>query len=478
MSSISIQGSTFTVRGTVVDQATQQGVVDVVVSAYDKDTNLLLDKDDYLGIGVTDEHGKFEIRFEASAFRSNFLDRYPDLYFTVLDGGIELANTEDKYIKSAGPDTPEITLSVDLSKDKLRKLINPTAVPGWVGGFAQSNEAFAYPTPNLSSLPMLGNLDNIGKLQRQQKVVWPEFSWNSEPDAEDKKRCYQMFAPDISRLGYTAEGRVYSIICPQQGACSPNLGSINVEVTVTGNRGWANESDRTLFADMTVQGCIWFSPSAHQGPLVKKLWDHFKENKLPFPSTKANGIIVRTYMPGNPDQPSFPLIKGQTDRFPIPAFAQHNALAWTVGHLDVEIGAIKLTGVSKVDEFNQAILDIFNLAAANMLKEHNVLSWNVWFTAPEDVNQEEWSKHAEYWRTSIDTDHGSPDGDSSPARYYDGSPLRILQTIVEEKEATSSPFKKIETVVEKKLQTMLEKKEETIAEKEEAIIKAWMRKHM
>ena len=53
--------------------------------------------------------------------------------------------------------------------------------PGWIGGFAQSNPAFAYPNPDLSSLKLLGNMDNIDMLQRQQKVTWPEFSWETLP---------------------------------------------------------------------------------------------------------------------------------------------------------------------------------------------------------------------------------------------------------------------------------------------------------
>ncbi|NNF35049.1 MAG: hypothetical protein HKN68_13125, partial [Saprospiraceae bacterium] len=94
--------------------------------------------------------------------------------------------------------------------DKLRTLINEVPVVGWVGGFVMENPAFAYPSPDLSSLDMLGNMENIDKLQRQQKVVWPEFSWETEPGNSDPMRCFQMFAPDISRLGYTDEGRVYS----------------------------------------------------------------------------------------------------------------------------------------------------------------------------------------------------------------------------------------------------------------------------
>src|SRR6185312_7317507 len=51
---------------------------------------------------------------------------------------------------------------------------------GWIGGFAQSNPAFAYPDPDLSSLPLLDNMDNIRLLERQQAALWPEFSWETQ----------------------------------------------------------------------------------------------------------------------------------------------------------------------------------------------------------------------------------------------------------------------------------------------------------
>src|SRR5580704_11781561 len=105
--------------------------------------------------------------------------------------------------------------------------------PGWVGGFAASNPAFAYPDPDLNSLPMLQNMDNINKLTRQQAVLWPEFSWETV-QKQPASRCFQMFASDISRLGYDDSGRVWSIICPQQGVVFPSTVTMNVEVTVTG----------------------------------------------------------------------------------------------------------------------------------------------------------------------------------------------------------------------------------------------------
>lgn len=416
---ITISGSTYTVVGTVKNKTNNEGVLDLQVLAYDKDP---IGKDDFLGIGITNSAGAFTISFDSNKFAWIF-DRSPDLYFIVEDGGLELLNTKENVIKDANASTADINLQVDLSKDKLRQNINKTAVPGWVGGFEPDD---------LSQFPMLDNLANIDKLQRQQKVLWPEFSWETEPGNSDPKRCYQMFAPDISRLGYTNEGRVYSIICPQQGACSPHLGSMNVEVTVTGNRGWADEKNRTLAADMSVVGKIWFSPSAHKNTFLQQIKKDFNKNNLPFPATKADAIVIRTFKPGYPDEIIFPLSSNLSTDFPIPDFARHEEIAWTKGHLGVEIGAIEKIGNEKVDDFNQMVLDIFNTAAGNMLKEGNTLTWDVWFTAPELVDQKEWAEHAEKWRLSIDTDHGSPDGPGTVPRYFDGSPFEPIKDLIKE----------------------------------------------
>jgi hypothetical protein len=159
--SITISGSTYTVRGTVRDQKTNEGVLGLNVVIYDKD---ILKKDDFLGIGVTNVNGQFEVSFKSSAFSFFIFDRKPDLYFVIDDGGTVLLNTENNVIKNANASTPPINLLVDMSKSKLRALINPVPVSGWVGGFAQSNPEFAYPTPNLSSLEIYGNMQNLEKL--------------------------------------------------------------------------------------------------------------------------------------------------------------------------------------------------------------------------------------------------------------------------------------------------------------------------
>ena len=309
--------------------------------------------------------------------------------------------------------------------------LSPEAAPGWTGGFAESNPAFAYPDPDLSSLPVLDNLANIPKIQRQQAVYWPEFSWETIL-GNPESRCFQRFAHNISRLGYDDTGRAWSIICPQQGVCVRNVACLNVEVTVTGQRGWVNETDREMAADLGVEGTIWFSPSSHENWFVREAWSLFEKSSLPFPSSKANAMKVLTHEVGNPEHPLFALRSGQTTRFAAPEFAKHPE-AWDVGNLSVQIGTPQKTNHHAVDTFNKKVLEIFNVGSGNMLQAGNVLTWDVWFTAPELVNTEEWATHAERWRHSIDADHGNPTGSvSSPARYADGSPFEAARNMEEE----------------------------------------------
>lgn len=308
----------------------------------------------------------------------------------------------------------------------------PQIPAGWIGGFAESNKKFAYPTPDLGSLDMLKNMDHIHLLERQLAVLWPEFSWESEPGNRDPKRCHQMFAPDISRLGYTDQGRVYSIICPQQGIESPSFGSMNLEVTVTGQRGWVDENTRELAGDMSVEARAWFGPGCHEKAAVKLLWKLLDELGHDFPFSKDKAIVISAHKPGDPDQPIFALSKGESTRFNAPEFARHADKAWSVGHVEVEIGAIEPTHHTAVDDFNRLFLDIFNMGSGNMLKAGNVLTWNVWFNDPELVDQEEWRDHAEKWRKSIDVDHTSPDRQRSPAYFHDRTPFQPADELMDE----------------------------------------------
>ncbi|MCW9708431.1 hypothetical protein [Fodinibius salsisoli] len=302
--------------------------------------------------------------------------------------------------------------------------------PGWEGGFAESNSDFAYPNPDLSSLPMLCNMANINLLQRQQAVKWPEFSWLTNKGHADPGRCFQMFAPNISRIGYNNRGRVYSIICPQQGVWIDDKVCLNAEITVTGQRGWVKEPKGKLAADMTVEGKIWFSPK--QGTVGQLIWPLLEKSYHDFPLDKAHAIKVKTHHLGDPDRPIFPVRDGETSRFESPEFARHEDEAYTVGNVEVEIGEVKKTYDPVVDEFNKIIMTGFNLASGNMLQYGNILSWNVWFAEPQLVNREEWRTHAERWRKSIDAHHGYPDGPGTKAKYFDGTPFNAKQHALDE----------------------------------------------
>ncbi|WP_316823076.1 hypothetical protein [Pedobacter gandavensis] len=242
----------------------------------------------------------------------------------------------------------------------------------WIGGFEESNPAFKYPKPDLSALKLLDNMANIDKLQRQMKAIWPEFSWKTQLGVE-KSRCYQMFAPDISRIGYTDEGRVYSLICPQQGAYIKELGiNFNVEVTVTGQRGWVNETSKEMAADLGVVGKIWFSPDYNSNRIIKLLFEVLDKTKYPF--SKASALEVNTSKSGDPKDVYFPLVRFESQSFEIPDFAQHKKEAFTVAHLDVQINDITQTADPLVNKFNTIILGLFNIASGNMLAKSNVLS--------------------------------------------------------------------------------------------------------
>jgi hypothetical protein len=181
---------------------------------------------------------------------------------------------------------------------------NSNVPPGWVGGFAASNPAFAYPTPDLMALKMLGNMDNIPRLRRQQKVLWPEFSWETVL-GKPASRCFQMFAPDISRLGYDDTGRVWSIICPQQGVCEPSIGCLNVEVTVTGQRGWADETNREVAADMTSKVRFGSVRARTKIGSLRKHGNFLKKAVSPIPRTKQTRLRSPPISPEAPTNPSF-----------------------------------------------------------------------------------------------------------------------------------------------------------------------------
>lgn len=310
---------------------------------------------------------------------------------------------------------------------------------GWIGGFAESNPAFAYPKPNLSDLAFYDNMDNIDKLARQIKVIWPEFSWQSVI-GDESSRCFSRFAPDISRMGYDDTGRVWSIMCPQQGISSPVLGALNIEVTVTKTRGWIDEPSGSLAADMTVEGKIWFSPPSWQHPFNRALFAAIAEVEHNFPLSKANAIKIALHHFDNPLNQILDVRDGLSPRFDPPDFTLHyddsfqwkgkhprTLKAYTVANVEVQIGNPEKTGDPIADTFNDLVMEAFNISSGNLLTQSNILTWNVWCTCPETVDQEEWRNHAKKWRDSIDSTNHSPEGEGTSPVYRDGSPLNVSE---------------------------------------------------
>ena len=298
---------------------------------------------------------------------------------------------------------------------------------GWIGGFSDNPPGQPYPNAELlSSLPFEGNLDHIPNINRMLRAKWPEFSWEVTK-GDPNTRMYQMFAPDISRLGYDNTGRVWSIICPQQGIYFPTIGAtMNIEVTVTGNRGWINElaPTETLFAaDITIKPTIWFSPDSVDGWFWQKLLelDNKWSNQLAL--SKLKGIRINT---SNEDGTNdiVQVRMGEYPDYPFPTRANHwGDYAWAVANLGITIGSIASTSNPNVDEFNSKVMELFNLGSGNLLQENSLLIWNLWAGSPELVNQDEWAHHAEYWRHSIDVNHRPPEGEGTSITDINNEPF-------------------------------------------------------
>ncbi|MEE9407518.1 MAG: hypothetical protein V3V28_05530 [Polaribacter sp.] len=326
--------------------------------------------------------------------------------------------------------------------------LKPNHIPakGWKGGFLKKNPEMNYTTPNLGSLDFNDNLHKIQNIKRQQRVLWPEFTWETKKGQKDPKRCFQMFAPDISRVGYDNTGQSWSIICPQQGTFIPGVGTFNVEVTVKGQKGWVDEANKSLAVDMIVKPKIWFSPAANESAYGKLLWSIFELNNLGycFPSEKTKAIELNTYQTTSQKTTTITLRDGLFMEGDLPPFTIHKE-AWSHANVEVEIGEIDLNHSDLVNEFNTIMMKAFNIGSGNMLQQGNILAWNVWFDAPSIVNRKEWENHADVWRRSIDVDHCSPDGPGTDPRFADGSIFNV------EKELFAEVINEIKKFIKKHL---------------------------
>lgn len=90
---------------------------------------------------------------------------------------------------------------------------NHVLAPGWKCGFIEKHPELNYinGVADLSTLDFNTNLERIHNITRQQRVLWPEFTWLTVQDMP-VSRCFQMFAPEISRAGYDDTGQNWAVI--------------------------------------------------------------------------------------------------------------------------------------------------------------------------------------------------------------------------------------------------------------------------
>src|SRR5207244_13400935 len=103
---------------------------------------------------------------------------------------------------------------------------------------------------------------------------------------------------------------------------------------------------------------------------------------LKFPASKEHAIQVALRNSENSSLHILPGRWGESKRFTSPPFARHPDEAWNVANLEVYIGPILKIGNPIVDDFNQLVMDAFNIASGNLLALHSTLSWNVWLEQP------------------------------------------------------------------------------------------------
>ena len=274
----------------------------------------------------------------------------------------------------------------------------------WVGGYIKKNRKLDYPqtNPDLNSVPMTGNHDNIDKLDRMMKVKYPEFSWLMDKGDTNSRR-YVQFYDDISRIAYTNEGKVYSIICPQLGMDLGRFGmcgTCNVEVHVNSTRGWVDEDTRTVCADLTLEAIVWIDMNDKEKkkyPQRARIQEDL--NNRGFPFSKDNGMRIAAHCPGKPYEKNCPLLNGTDSSYPVPLYAEHYE-SFSVAHIATKIRATT-TGDERLDDCHEILSLLMEIGLPGMLSPGSIIDWNLWFEPPVPVNQTEWRDHAEEMRVSI-----------------------------------------------------------------------------
>jgi hypothetical protein len=278
-------------------------------------------------------------------------------------------------------------------RGRLLLLKDAARPPGWVGGFRPAD---------ISTLPLTGNLDNIDKLTRYIPARWPDFGWRSDPSVADSYE-FTTFHSDLSRLGYDDQGRIWALICPQWATCFHSVGfCVNCEITVTGVRGWFDESTGECDMDVTSQLAFWFA--SETGPptgFIQRLFRLAVQAGFAVPDSKANALIMPLKGQCGKDTTTF--VQGADMSIPWPPSMLREADAAYVIYGAVNTGADPTHKDPAVDAFRYFLRSIIHATTSNMFLPNNTLTWNLWTTGPQLVDTQEWSAHAERWRHSLDT---------------------------------------------------------------------------
>lgn len=293
---------------------------------------------------------------------------------------------------------------------------------GYIGGFAQSNKAFTYPKPDLSSLIMEDNLTNTAHIQRVLGIKYPIFSWETQPGKKDTKRVFLEFPDYIAQFGYDDQGQIHALQCPQMAFASPLLGMINAEVSITSVRGWVDEKAKSLAADATTTVQLWFSPEGLKNPIVTQLRAYLMRTKLPFPDQKKNSVKVTCHAPGNQKKPIYGFRAGENPTYKSPDFASvnHKPDVWAVGYANVTVGEVLKTGHPIVDKFNAMFINLYNETTGGLFKPGTELGWNIALVAPVNITPKNYRDEAVCWRASLDMEHCEHSNVNGIPKYYNG----------------------------------------------------------
>jgi len=252
--------------------------------------------------------------------------------------------------------------------------------------------------PLFDNLPMKGNHENDDRGQRMMRAWWPEFNWREFPqDLTNTDMVYERVNQDISRLLYTDDGEILSLICPQRGKCIKSFGCVKVEVTVSKVKGWVDEKNKQSHGSFEGYLTIWVDKYdiEREEHLMKLFLDNYPD-KSDLPTSKANGIIVpygRTDKEGsNTTHTEFRDNNNISPKL-------HNE-AYMVISLSAFVGKPNKTDDRKIDLVNQFLIDLSTVYTNNMFLPGQLLTWDLYLIKPEVVDKEEYMKHVEEMRVS------------------------------------------------------------------------------